>query len=89
MPRAIWGWFRIISEGAAVGGGPEWEGRSFHKGRLYSPEDWGGFTAGELRSWPYLQAQVAELKRIKRELEQELECARQGYSEVSAQQTAS
>jgi len=73
MPKSTWGWFSIITSGAAIAGGPDWEGWSFHQGKLYSPEGWGGFTAGELRSWPYLHAQLAEHRLRIRGLEAELE----------------
>ncbi len=77
MPRVTWGWYRIVTEGSVTAGGPEWEGWGFNKGRLYSPEDWGGFTAGELRAWPYMQAQLDELKRCNRVLNDELIRVRQ------------
>lgn len=80
MPRVTWGWFRIVTSGGVTAGGPDWEGWGFHEGLLYSPENWGGFSAGELRSWFYKNAQLAELKRINRELEEELKRAKQNYS---------
>lgn len=77
MPRVTWGWYRIVTQGCVTAGGPEWEGWGFNNGRLYSPENWGGFTPGELRSWPYIHAQLDELKRCNRVLNDELIRARQ------------
>lgn len=80
MPRPIWGWFRIFTSGAQVAGGPEWEGWYFHEGKFYSPENWGRFSAGELRTWPYLHAQLSELRlRVKR-LEEALDRAKKPLS---------
>lgn len=78
MPRATWAWLRVATSGGALDaiGGPDWEGWSIHQGRIYSPEGWGGFTPGELRSWPYLHAQLSELRRQVHKVQEENEVLR-------------
>ena len=81
MPRSTWAWFRVKTSGAFVAGGPEWEGWALFEGKLYSPEDWGGLTAAVLRTWPYIHAQLSELRRKVNLLEDELS---EAHNQISA-----
>ena len=68
---SVWAWFRVVVYGGFVAGGKEWEGWKLYEGRLHSPEGWGAFTSSELRAWPYMHAQIRELKLVNRKLEEE------------------
>ena len=57
MPRAVWGWFQAATGGGFAAGGPEWDGWSFYRGELVSPEGI-GFTAGEVRCIPLFHTMI-------------------------------
>lgn len=83
MPAVTWAWFRIYTSKGMVSGGPNFEGWYFEGGKLYSPDGWGGFTAPELRSWTYVQAQRREMRLENQKLKEEIQSLKDNQGPLS------
>jgi len=81
MPRAVWGWFQAATGGGFAAGGPEWEGWSFYRGEICTPEGI-SFKHGEIRGIPLLFRRIHEYERITEELRDETEWLKKEIQEL-------
>lgn len=81
MPRATWGWFQAATGGGFAAGGPKWDGWSFYRGELVSPEGI-GFTAGEVRCIPLFHTMIREREVDIRLLSEEMEWLKKEIQEL-------